>query len=52
VEEMDRLLPGVFKRMFRVDRPTFDEVLERIFPFLNVRDEQKAINSSGSPMAR
>ncbi len=50
VEEMDRLLPGVFKRMFRVDRPTFDEVLERISPFLNVRDEQKAINSSGSPI--
>jgi hypothetical protein len=48
VEEMDRLTPTVFKNMFRVDRPTFDEVLDSISPFISARDEQKAINSSGS----
>jgi hypothetical protein len=48
---MDRLPNSVFKRMFRVDRATFDEVLETIDPFLEQRKAEKAINSSGSPIS-
>jgi hypothetical protein len=48
LEEMDRLSPNVFKRMFRVDRATFDEILERVSPFVGGTQEQKAINSSGT----
>jgi hypothetical protein len=43
---MDRLCPGVFKRMFRVDRDTFQKILDRILPHFLSRDEQKEINSS------
>lgn len=45
---MDRLHPVFFKRMFRMDRSTFDELLEIITPHLVHRDEVKARNSSGS----
>ena len=45
---MDRLDPGLFQRMFRVDRPTFDEIHGKIAPFLRSRNEVKARNSSGS----
>jgi hypothetical protein len=34
--------------MFFVDRDTFQEIMERICPFVANRDEQKAINSSGA----
>ncbi len=50
LEEMDRLEPALFKRMFRVDRATFDEVLERIEPHIKHRNQVKAINSSGAPI--
>jgi hypothetical protein len=50
IEQMDRLDPSTFKRMFRVDRYTFDEILEKISPFLDEKNDQKAINSSGSPV--
>jgi hypothetical protein len=50
LEEMDRLEPALFKRMFRVDRASFDEVLERIEPYIKCRNEVKAINSSGAPI--
>jgi hypothetical protein len=39
LEEMDRLSPNVFKRMFRVDRATFDEILERVSPFVGGTQE-------------
>jgi hypothetical protein len=48
IEQMDRLDPSTFKRMFRVDRYTFEEILEKIMPFLDEKNDQKAINSSGS----
>lgn len=48
LEAMDQLEPGLFQRMFRVDRPTFDEIVGRITPFLRQRNERKACNSSGS----
>lgn len=48
IEQMDRLDPSTFKRMFRVDRYTFEEILEKITPFLDEKNDQKAINSSGS----
>ena len=48
---MDRLDDSTFKRMFRVDRPTFDEILEAIPPFLEEKKAEKAINSSGSPIS-
>jgi len=47
---MDRLDPSVFKKMFRVDRPTFDEVINKVTPYMKHRDEMKATNSSGSPI--
>ena len=50
IEQMDRLDPSTFKRMFRVDRYTFEEILEKISPFLDEKNDQKAINSSGSPV--
>jgi hypothetical protein len=45
---MERLDPSLFQRMFRVDRPTFDEIHGKIAPFLRSRNEVKARNSSGS----
>jgi len=36
--------------MFRVDQYIFDEILEAITPFLDEKNAQKAINSSGSPV--
>ena len=48
VEQMDLLQDGTFKKMFRVDRLTFYDILERITPFMWQRDETKAHNSSGS----
>jgi hypothetical protein len=47
VEEMDRLDPAIFKRMFRVDRASFSVILELIEPFMEKQNEQKAMNSSG-----
>jgi hypothetical protein len=34
VEQMDFLQDGTFKKMFRVDRHTFYDILERITPFM------------------
>lgn len=48
---MDRLDANVFKRMFRVDRSTFDDILELISPVLVERDKVKACNSSGTPIS-
>ena len=50
LQEMDGLSPSLFKRMFRIDRPTFDEVLEKIGPHIRSRNEVKACNSSGAPI--
>ena len=47
---MDGLSPNTFKKMFRVDHKTFDEVMERITPFVKVPNEVKAFNSSGGPI--
>ena len=48
---MDRLDDSTFKRMFRLDRKTFDEVLHLIEPIMVERDAKKAINSSGSQIS-
>ncbi len=45
---MDRLDPNIFKKMFRVDWLTFDEIVGQITPFLRQRSVIKAQNSSGS----
>jgi len=45
---MDRLDPIFFKKMFRVDRLTFGEILAKITPFLRQRNATKARNSSGT----
>jgi hypothetical protein len=50
LQEMDRLDQGTFKRMFQVDRATFDELLELVAPLILHRDAQKAVNSSGTPI--
>jgi len=48
---MDRLDPNTFKKMFRLDRTTFDEVTDRIRPHMRQRNKIKAINSSGAPIS-
>ena len=48
---MDRLDDTTFKRMFRVDRPTFNEILYLIEPVMVQRDAAKATNSSGSQIS-
>ncbi len=47
---MDELNDNTFKRMFHVDRATFDEILETISPFVKTPNEVKAYNSSGGPI--
>jgi hypothetical protein len=49
--QMDRLDDSTFKRMFRVDRSTFDKILVAIEPFLEEKKVEKAINSSGSSIS-
>ena len=51
LEQMDRLDDATFKRMFRVDRQTFDEILYMIEPIMVERDAAKATNSSGSQIS-
>jgi hypothetical protein len=41
---MDQLDDNTFKCMFRVDHPTFNEVLEAITPFLEEKEAKKVIN--------
>jgi hypothetical protein len=48
---MDLLDPTLFKRMFRVDRKTFLEVLDNISPFMVAKNATKARNNSGSPIS-
>ena len=49
IGEFSRLSPAVFKTMFRIDRPTFFEILAKIEPEIK-RNETYAINSSGHPI--
>jgi hypothetical protein len=49
-EEMDRLDPNTFKKMFRLDRTTFDEVSDKIWPHMRHHNDIKAIHSSGAPI--
>ena len=51
MEEMGRLDPSIFKKMFRVDRLTFEEIVGKITPFLRLRNSTKARNSSGSEIS-
>ncbi len=50
LQEMDHLDPRTFKRIFRVNRATFDELLELVAPLILHCDAQKAVNSSGTPI--
>jgi hypothetical protein len=47
IEEMGRHTKEMFVRMFRLDRVSFDELIERLEPLI-ARDAVKAIASSGS----
>jgi hypothetical protein len=51
LEEMDRLDPSNFKKMFRVDRLTIEEIVGKITQFLSHRNATKAKNSSGSEIS-
>jgi hypothetical protein len=51
IMEMDRLDPAVFKKMFQLERPVIDELLEIITPHLVQRCDSKAQNSSGSAIS-
>ncbi len=44
------LFVALFKRMFRVDKETFSELLDCIVPFMQQKNLTKARNSSGSPI--
>ena len=46
---MDRLEAPLFKRMFRVDRETFNYILDKIDVHFT-SNEEKATNSSGQPV--
>lgn len=49
--KMKDMPDGLFKRMFRLDRVTFEKVLALLETHMVKRDEQKAINSSGSAIS-
>jgi len=51
IMEMDRLDPAVFKKMFRLERPVFDELLDVITPHLVQCCDSKARNSSRSAIS-
>ncbi len=46
MEQMDVLDDSLFKRMFCVDRETFNYILQKIKPLFSV-NVSKAVNSSG-----
>lgn len=48
LEKMDALSDATFERMFRMDRCTFESVLDRISSFIKLPNEVKGTNSSGS----
>jgi hypothetical protein len=45
LEQMDRLDDTTFKRMFRVDRQTFDEILYMIEPIMVERDAARPLTA-------
>ena len=49
--ETENLTDSSFKRMFRIDRDSFNELLENIDPYITF-DSEHAINSSGSSIAK
>jgi len=50
LREMDDMKPELFKRMFRLDRQSFDELVELLDPLIK-RDDKYATISSGSPIS-
>ena len=50
ITEMDHLRDAEFRRMFRMNRATFDVMLMKIQRRLRDRDEKMARNSSGTPI--
>jgi hypothetical protein len=50
LEELAHLNEQTFKRMFRVDRATFDMLVDKLTPLIS-RDETYATNSSGQPIS-
>ena len=48
--EFDNLTNSMFLKMFRIDRLAFDELLDNVDPIIR-RNEQQAVNSSGSPIS-
>jgi hypothetical protein len=48
LRQMDEMPESLFKRMFRLDRVTFDKVLNLLEDHMVKKNAQKAINSSGS----
>jgi hypothetical protein len=49
IHEMERLEDSLFRRMFRLDRETFFDIVRQISPIIQ-RDETYAINASGQPI--
>jgi hypothetical protein len=51
LRQMDELPDELFRRMFRLDRATFDAHVILLKDHMRPRNEQKAINSSGSAIS-
>ena len=49
LQKISRMSDAFFKRYFRMDRASFQSLLETISPRIT-RNEAKALNSSGSPI--
>jgi hypothetical protein len=49
--QVDLLDFALFKRMLRIHYETFLEVLDKITPLMVVKNDTKAQNSFGSPIA-
>ena len=50
--ELDQASDVFFQRLFRMDRASFDNLLQRVGHRMVARDEQQAINSSGSSISK
>jgi hypothetical protein len=51
LRQMDEMPDEIFRRMFRLDRATFDAHVILLTDHMRPRNEQKAINSSGSAIS-
>lgn len=51
LQQINEMPEGLFKKMFRLDRETFQSLLDLLDAHMEKKNEQKAINSSGSSIS-